>query len=91
MQSDVVEFEPRSSGAEICEILGRQAELATLQDALHAALDGSGRLLVASGEPGIGKTRLALELERMAEKLGFVVAWARGWQSGGAPAFWTWS
>ena len=39
-------------------IVGRNAELAQLRAALVAASGGAGRLVLVSGEPGIGKTRL---------------------------------
>ena len=42
------------------------------------------------GEPGIGKTRLMQEAARAGEARGFGVAWGRGWELGGAPAFWPW-
>ncbi|MEX2195638.1 MAG: AAA family ATPase [Thermoleophilaceae bacterium] len=47
--------------------VGREAELAPLRAALERALAGKGAELVAiTGEPGIGKTRLAAELAREA-------------------------
>ncbi|MBN8906026.1 MAG: AAA family ATPase, partial [Rhodospirillales bacterium] len=50
-------------------LLGRQAELACLRDGWARARDGAGRVVVLSGEPGIGKSRLiaALEEELRAE------------------------
>jgi hypothetical protein len=42
--------------------VGRQREMGELKGALEDALSGRGRLLTMVGEPGIGKTRTALEL-----------------------------
>src|SRR5439155_22769193 len=42
--------------------VGRQAELNDLRAGLEAAIAGHGRLFLLSGEPGIGKSRLAEEL-----------------------------
>ena len=61
---------------------------------MRAALDdadrGHGRLFLISGEPGIGKTRLAGELAADAATRGGRVAWGRCWEGGGAPAYWPW-
>ena len=56
-------------------LVGRQRELSELEDALLAANRGDGRLVLLAGEAGIGKTRLARELERRANKLGCDVLW----------------
>ncbi len=44
------------------KLVGRVAELAELREHLDRVLSGDGRLVLVSGEPGIGKTRLANEL-----------------------------
>jgi predicted ATPase len=51
---------------------------------------GHGHLFLLSGEPGIGKTRLADEFGRLALAEGVRVAWGRCWEGGGAPAYWPW-
>ena len=56
-------------------LVGRQEELSQLEDALLAANRGDGRFVLLAGEAGIGKTRLARELERRARKLGGEVLW----------------
>jgi tetratricopeptide (TPR) repeat protein len=71
-------------------LLGRSGELADLRGALEESAAGHGALVLLSGEPGIGKTRLASALADLAAVEGHRVAWARGWDGGGAPAFWPW-
>jgi DNA-binding winged helix-turn-helix (wHTH) protein/tetratricopeptide (TPR) repeat protein len=46
------------------EFVGREAELPQIVDVWHQALQGRRRMLLIAGEPGIGKTRLALEFAR---------------------------
>jgi tetratricopeptide (TPR) repeat protein len=71
-------------------LLGRARELADLRAALEESTAGRGGLVLLAGEPGIGKTRLASALADHAGAEGHRVAWARGWDGGGAPAFWPW-
>jgi tetratricopeptide (TPR) repeat protein len=70
--------------------VGRQRELVELLTALDDALAGHGRLVLLSGEPGIGKTRLAEELADRAASRGADVLPGRCWEAGGAPAYWPW-
>ena len=42
------------------------------------------------GEPGIGKTRAAQELETYAKMRGAQVLWGRAHEASGAPAYWPW-
>src|SRR5205085_8792215 len=70
--------------------VGREAELAELVAGLEHALAGRGRLFLVSGEPGIGKSRLADELIRHARVRGVHVLVGRSWEAGGAPAYWPW-
>lgn len=46
------------------DFVGREAELAQMQDVWRRAEDGRHQLLLVAGEPGIGKTRLSLEFAR---------------------------
>src|SRR5688500_16598956 len=70
--------------------VGRDRELQRLELGLDAALSRRGGLRLLSGEPGIGKTRLADELVARASERGFLVSWGRAWETGGAPAYWPW-
>jgi DNA-binding SARP family transcriptional activator/tetratricopeptide (TPR) repeat protein len=55
----------------LCPVLiARQAELTQLEDALISSLRGAGRSVVVAGDAGVGKTRLAWELSRVAQDLG---------------------
>ncbi len=68
--------------------VGRDSELETLDGVLVLAHGGRGGLVIVSGDPGIGKTRLSLEACRRAEARGQRVAWGRAWEAGGAPSGW---
>lgn len=71
-------------------LVGRERPLATLLDAVERARRGSGQLVLISGEAGIGKTRLLEELAVRAAATGATVAWGRGYEGAGTPAFWPW-
>ncbi|MCH8909878.1 MAG: AAA family ATPase [Chloroflexi bacterium] len=71
--------------------VGRVQEMAELTVALDDALDGRGGLVMLVGEPGIGKTRLAEELEVVARDRGARVVWGASYASGGAPPYWPWT
>jgi DNA-binding SARP family transcriptional activator len=70
--------------------VGREKEVEELLAGLEDALAGRGRLFLVSGEPGIGKSRLADELNRHARARGAQVLVGRSWEAGGAPAYWPW-
>ena len=71
-------------------LIGREQETARLVAGLDDAIAGRGRLSLISGEPGIGKTRLAEEIARAAAERGMRVIWGRCWEGRGAPAYWPW-
>ena len=71
-------------------IFGRTPELAVLDAAWRATTRGSGRVVVVTGEPGIGKTTLLDELARRASARGARTARAAGLDVGGAMPFGVW-
>lgn len=71
-------------------LVGRTRELDAFDALLAGALAGRGALCAVHGAPGIGKTRLADEVTARAEARGFIHAWGRAWETGGAPAYWPW-
>ena len=63
--------------------VGRDLELNQLNEAWSTARNGGARLVLVTGEPGIGKTRLAQELGRRVRAEGHVVASARAYEAAG--------
>lgn len=70
--------------------VGRDREMERLRQAFDESLSGRGQMVLLSGEPGIGKTRLAEELSTYAQLRGAQVLWGRAYEWGGAPAYWPW-
>jgi predicted ATPase len=68
-------------------VVGREAELGALDDALAAALAGAGRMVFVTGEPGIGKSRLARELAGRAQAAGAAVISGRAVPSGSSTPY----
>ena len=67
-----VGWEPSArAGAEsVTPLVGRAAELGELQERWQAAVDGSGGLVLLSGDAGVGKSRLLAELVTWVEDAG---------------------
>src|SRR5579884_2221078 len=54
-------------------LIGREREIAALSALIGEAKRGHGQVLLLSGEPGIGKSRLVAEGKRQASEQGFLV------------------
>jgi DNA-binding SARP family transcriptional activator/tetratricopeptide (TPR) repeat protein len=63
--------------------VGREFELDQLNQAWNLAREGRAHVVLVSGEPGIGKSRLAQELGRRVRAAGHVVASARAYEAAG--------
>ena len=64
---------------------GRAEAFETLLMAWKETLEGSRRVVLVSGEPGIGKTRLVSELVRHAHEAGTSILWGRCDEELGSP------
>lgn len=71
-------------------LVGRDATLEKLEDALAGAAGGQGAVLMLEGEPGIGKTRLLASLAASARTTGAIVCQARFPESSPGPAYRPW-
>jgi tetratricopeptide (TPR) repeat protein len=68
------------------QLVGRDQELAELMALWNRATSGEGQMMLVSGEPGIGKTRLVRELISLAEASGGKVL-ADGCHAEGGPPY----
>jgi hypothetical protein len=66
----VLEVSPFSL-AERTAFVGRESERGAIRAAIDRALSGRGSLVMLGGEPGVGKTRLAMEMAEYASRVGF--------------------
>jgi predicted ATPase len=57
--------------AERTAFVGRETERGTIRAAIDRALTGHGSVVVLAGGPGVGKTRLAVEMAEYASRVGF--------------------
>lgn len=73
------------------DLVGRDAELAVLRDALGRASGGTTEAVLVAAEPGLGKTTLVRALERDAHSRDFATAWGHCWGSVETPPLWAWS
>jgi uncharacterized membrane protein len=59
------------SFAERTAFVGRESERSTIRAAIDRALSGHGSVVMMAGGPGVGKTRLAMEMAEYASGVGF--------------------
>ena len=65
--------------------VGHDLEWNLLTEAWNSARKGGAHLVLVTGEPGIGKSRLALELGRRVRAEGHVMASSRAYEAAGRP------
>jgi DNA-binding CsgD family transcriptional regulator len=80
----------KESGESQAIFIGRTAEISVIGELLDAARRGRGQVVAVSGEPGIGKTRLAKKAVEMACGLGFRVFWGRFHEGQYVPPYGPW-
>ncbi|TDC92727.1 BTAD domain-containing putative transcriptional regulator [Actinomadura sp. 7K507] len=80
--------EPRE---EHSDFVGRDRELARLDEAARDAAGGGGGVVLVGGDAGMGKTALAERFARTLAERGWTCAWGRALETAGAPAAWPWA
>jgi len=71
-------------------MVGRQEELALVDEKLRLALQGKGQVIGITAEAGMGKSRLVAEIIRLARKRGFVGYGGAGQSSGTNTPYLVW-
>jgi len=71
---------PHQVSREQTPLVGRTEILGRTQAVIQAALEGLGGLILLGGEPGAGKTRLAVEVAREAISRGAIVLWGSAFE-----------
>ena len=70
--------------------VGRAKEMSVLTSSWEKVRSGRGQIVMLVGEPGIGKTRLALEFATQAQADGCGLLWGYNFEDRGAPPYWAW-
>ncbi len=66
-------------------MIGRQAEFDQARELWYAAAEGTGQIVLISGEPGVGKTRLLTEIITQSEVMGAQVLGSASYAEGARP------
>jgi ABC-type oligopeptide transport system substrate-binding subunit/serine/threonine protein kinase len=66
-------------------MIGRQAEFKEARELWYSTVDGNSQILLVSGEPGVGKTRLLREIITQSEVMGAEVLGSASYAEGGPP------
>src|SRR5438034_7475644 len=69
------------------QFVGRQRELNLIWNHYHTASNGNAHVVLVSGEPGIGKTRLLDEVGALATKDGAIVLYGGASEAKGMPPY----
>lgn len=87
LDASVVEQEQLSTIDRIVRgrMIGREAEFARARELWYAAVEGDSQILLVSGEPGVGKTRLLREIITQSEVMGAQVLGSASYAEGGPP------
>ena len=75
-------------------LAGRDDELTALTELVDRVVqgtEGAPAFVALTADPGIGKSRLAIEAATYAADQGMTIAWGRCSQDDGAPALWPWA
>ena len=72
-------------------LLGREADLDVLEQAVRRSTNGHGAVWVVSGEAGIGKTRLVQEVAARARASGTTVAVGQSNETSDSSPYWPWA
>ncbi len=71
-------------------LVARDAELKRALGSIHSVESGVGCLLLLTGEPGVGKTRLAQEITLAARNRGFLIAAGSCYEARMSSAYYPW-
>jgi ABC-type oligopeptide transport system substrate-binding subunit/serine/threonine protein kinase len=66
-------------------MIGREAEFNQARELWYSTLEGNSQILLVSGEPGVGKTRLLREIITQSEVMGAQVLGSASYAEGGPP------
>ena len=81
---------PLRSASVDAELVGRESAAAVLSGWLDSVRAAGGRVVLVSGEAGIGKSRLVSALAERARAGSRPVLWGRTTEQDGAPPYWPW-